>query len=282
MKKAGFLLIIIGCFFTSCSDFFESPLPDYELTFQPKLYVFSVISPNLKTTTVEIKRNQPLSGLSSSRAVYVDNATVKIVAGKDTITLWYDAAYEIYRVSADTLLIKPKATYQLFVTTPDGLKAQSECTVPDTLLKTADLKVYYNNSKDVAGDSSFSALLTFKNLEGEGDFYDVIYEDYNYYSNPATINSVSSWGLFQGKNALGSTLSTKEQTYYPQYRFNKTQRLSFLKLLLTDENYYRYHQTVRDFQRARENPFAEDSPVFSNIKGGLGIFAAFTRKNLSL
>jgi hypothetical protein len=38
---------------------------------------------------------------------------------------------------------------------------------------------------------------------------------------------------------------------------------------------YEYQKSLRNFNRTADNPFAEPSPVYSNIKNGLGIFAAF-------
>ena len=42
-----------------------------------------------------------------------------------------------------------------------------------------------------------------------------------------------------------------------------------------DENFYRYNQSVDRQSNNTENPFAEPSPIHSNINGGLGIFAAY-------
>jgi Domain of unknown function (DUF4249) len=277
------IIVSFSILFMGCKDFFENPLAEYEIGFKPKLYLYSIISPNLKNTTVEVKRNRPITGEASNQNnTIVTNAKVCIFEGKDTMWLWFDNINNIYRISSDTLSIKPNRSYQLFVSTPDGLFAQSACTVPDTLIKSEDIKPYFTSIKESFGDSTFSAQIAFKNLEGEQDFYDVIYQEYNYFTTMPTLNSEDSWGLFQGKNNLGNTLTTKAYTYTPQYLFNRTRKIGYLKVLLTDENYYRYHQTIKDQQKAKENPFAEDSPVFTNIKGGLGIFAAFTQKRILL
>lgn len=144
----------MSIFYMGCSDFFESPLPGYEIGFQPKLYIFSVISPNLKNTSVEIKANKPIVGNNAIRNNgFVIDAKVGIIQNKDTTWLWYDDANTVYRVSSDTLAIKPNMNYKLIVSTPDGLVAQAECTVPDTLLKIEDLKLSYT-SKQEFGDSA--------------------------------------------------------------------------------------------------------------------------------
>jgi hypothetical protein len=51
-------------------------------------------------------------------------------------------------------------------------------------------------------------------------------------------------------------------------------------LFNTDEPYYRYHQSLRNSNN--DNPFAEPAPVYSNITGGLGVFAAYNQSVITL
>jgi len=51
-------------------------------------------------------------------------------------------------------------------------------------------------------------------------------------------------------------------------------------LALTDIHYYNYHRSVFNFDG--ENPFSEPSPVYSNIEGGLGVFAAFNGSTIEV
>jgi hypothetical protein len=48
-------------------------------------------------------------------------------------------------------------------------------------------------------------------------------------------------------------------------------------LLHTDRHYYQYHLSVRGASRSQDNPFAEPTLIYSNVTGGLGIFAAYNR-----
>jgi hypothetical protein len=56
---------------------------------------------------------------------------------------------------------------------------------------------------------------------------------------------------------------------------------AFLKvyLLNTDKSYYDYHRSLGNYDSG-DDPFTEPSPVFSNVNGGLGIFAAYTVDSL--
>jgi hypothetical protein len=51
---------------------------------------------------------------------------------------------------------------------------------------------------------------------------------------------------------------------------------AFLKvyLLNTCKPYYQYHKSLENYNDG-ENPFAEPTPIYSNIEGGLGVFAAY-------
>jgi len=50
-------------------------------------------------------------------------------------------------------------------------------------------------------------------------------------------------------------------------------------LLNTEKSYYLFHKSLADYEDG-ENPFAESSPVYSNISGGSGIFTSYTVDSL--
>lgn len=64
---------------------------------------------------------------------------------------------------------------------------------------------------------------------------------------------------------------------------NNTRTLdsSFFKvyILNTNKEYYDYHESIKKYSGG-DDPFTEVSPVFTNITGGLGIFAAYTIDSL--
>ncbi|NJN33953.1 MAG: DUF4249 domain-containing protein [Saprospiraceae bacterium] len=246
-----------------------------------KLYVYSVISPSQRVVSVEIEKIESVIGLIvPSDSLKVTNATVRIVSGKGTIGLWYDRTNKFYRVSADTLPIKPKLTYTLLVNMPEGLSAKATCTVPDTVLKNEDISIVYSQKvENTTLDTTFLAQATFKNIDGESDYYDLIYDKFLVNNNQSRINFSVSWGLFEGKNNLGKSLVSKLSDYQPQRRRGQSREFSILSVLTTDVNYYRYHKTLLEFQLSKSNPFAESSPIFSNVEGGVGVFAAYIRNS---
>jgi len=52
-------------------------------------------------------------------------------------------------------------------------------------------------------------------------------------------------------------------------------------ILNTNKDYYIYHQSLIKYSGG-DDPFSEVSPVFSNINGGLGIFAGYTVDSIVL
>jgi hypothetical protein len=47
-------------------------------------------------------------------------------------------------------------------------------------------------------------------------------------------------------------------------------------LLITDKDYFQYHNSIKKYTDG-SNPFAEFSPVYSNVQGGVGIFSSYVK-----
>jgi hypothetical protein len=66
-----------------------------------------------------------------------------------------------------------------------------------------------------------------------------------------------------------------------EYTFSPSRDSSLLKIFLyhTEKPYFLYHKSLNEYNDS-ENPFAEATPVYSNITGGLGIFTSYTIDSL--
>lgn len=60
--------------------------------------------------------------------------------------------------------------------------------------------------------------------------------------------------------------------WQPTYPGDSTQELY---VAYTDQTYYDQNTTAAKQWDAADNPFAEPQPVYSNVRGGLGVFAAY-------
>ncbi|MBD0254725.1 MAG: DUF4249 family protein, partial [Cytophagales bacterium] len=77
----------------------------------------------------------------------------------------------------------------------------------------------------------------------------------------------------------GAQFSSPE-TSFPVVRDYHDSVTLYAYLLHTDRAYFEYHRTLR--ANADSNPFAEPVLLYSNVEGGLGVFAAFNRTTLEV
>jgi hypothetical protein len=120
--------------------------------------------------------------------------------------------------------------------------------------------------------------LRFRDIPGKGNFYRI--------SAGTTINMdfynetyFEEIGFERGESFISDKNKEDEYFYlktYEIYQYDSNSSLLYISLLLTDENYYNYHRSIYSYEG--DNPFSEPSPVFTNINGGLGIFAAVNGK----
>lgn len=59
------------------------------------------------------------------------------------------------------------------------------------------------------------------------------------------------------------------------YRFSAGDTVT-ATLYHIDRSFYRFRQSIRDARNANGNPFAQPSAIFSNVQGGVGIFAVLS------
>jgi hypothetical protein len=55
-----------------------------------------------------------------------------------------------------------------------------------------------------------------------------------------------------------------------------------LTITTVSDDYYRYHRTLIEQQAAAGNPLSEPVRVYSNVEGGLGVFAGFTNRTVPI
>jgi hypothetical protein len=53
-------------------------------------------------------------------------------------------------------------------------------------------------------------------------------------------------------------------------------------VLHVDEPYYRYHRSMADQLKAQNNPFFDPILIYTNFKGGAGVFAAYNMAQKTL
>jgi hypothetical protein len=210
-----------------------------------------------------------------------------------------------YTVTASRLAILPDRTYFLTVTTPEGLRAEATCTVP----KRANDAITQVQLDPIQEEliTGFSLSIEWQDAPGEGDYYRIFAKApalllYTRQGpdQPDKIDTLSPYVIqFQqgevymqdvGKDGQkfrvtrGGFVTERSINSAGQY-IQSLERKVRVVLLTTDQAYYQYYQSLQRYEAAngdytktnRDDPFAEPSLMFTNIEGGLGVFAAYQK-----
>ena len=280
--KNYMVLMLAAMLLSSCEEMMitEIEAPPSE----PKLVVFSVISPQDSVIEVKVHKSNPLFSKvtyqwDEDRFPPVIDATVLLSGEGQSITVPYDAEYKAYRIDRSAINIKANGFYELKVMAPDFSQVSAECIIPQQM--PPDIEITGSGMTAESGMDEWYFEFRFKDLPEIGHYYlvttGVLYQE-QYMGEEGEIYVLSA-GFKQG-NSLVSDKSNDGGYFnyriYPISTYFLDSNNVWVSLSLTDENYYKYAQSVYDFQN--ENPFSEPTPVYSNIKGGLGVFAGINSR----
>jgi len=296
----------LNCFFRICFVFLltlwltgcrKEVIDPSLLGAQAKLTVFSFIAPQDTLLTVRVRQSQPFfqAKAQPGSAVTETDATVLISDGTTSVVLAHDRE-GIYTASADKLPVLPGRTYFLTVTTPGGLGAKATCTVP---LRANNAITQTQLEPATSGQfEGYFLSVEWQDAPGEGDYYRIFAEPpvmtYRLPGNDGQTEQTDTVYLpaivfQQGETYIQDTGQDGQFFRVAKGGFttniltsgrNNVQFERKIKVILltTDRAYYQYHQSLQRYQEAKPtNPFVEPSFVFSNIEGGLGVFAAYQK-----
>lgn len=256
----------------------EIALPDEPA----KLVVTSFISPADTLIRVAVSKTITTAEIDTfSIKKQVIDATVTLSDGTNEAVLSHLSEGE-YGVRAELFPIVEGRSYHLQVSTPQGEQVESFCKVP--LAQNHQLEAIIDS---VRNETYLTYELTFKwqDIAGEQHYYGCSAYLINYMANGVS-QQVIDWQQtspfitdFRGDG--GQLISPKgvfsvilrREAQNPVYK----REISAL-LYTTDSHYYKYHQALYSYDDA--NPFTEPSPIYSNIYGGLGVFASYTQQAL--
>lgn len=280
MQKAKAVFILITFFLVACeSQVKRIDMPEVE----SKLVVQCFISPEAPLTEAKVSWSSPIFN-SSTNVQQEPNADVRISDGTISYLLVYDVGRGSYLIDSTLFTVIPGQQYFLTVKAPNGKQVTAMCRVPsisDTMLLSSafDSTVTPQGSKtevtyvldlkirDIANNRNYyraSAAINFENLT-TGSF---ISYDFKFINNNGFINDEEHNGEIM---EFGRAEVTRSYTG----KNNLKGRYIDIYLVDCDENYYKYHYTLSNFDS--DNPFAEPVFIHNNINGGLGCFGAYRR-----
>jgi len=283
MKRTSYTFIVsvlaILTFFSCEKEVNNIKYPEYK----PKLDISGYLSPDNLMTKIIFSMNLRNYG-NQWQFDDMGHPTVTLSDGTNLIVL--DSAQMSYRggIKRSDFPIEEGKTYTLEVTTDKGFNAEASCTVPfrgnfnleiDTTLRKY---IYEDSIVNISVQPDFY----FTDIKGVDNYYMVLCEEIRY--NSDRTQSPYFNPLHVGEKAYFSDKDRDGLRYKLPIESTGLSDMTdscFLKIYLlnTDKVYYDYKKSV-DKYNSGEDPFTEPSPVYSNISGGLGIFAAYTVDSL--
>jgi hypothetical protein len=252
---------------------------------KPDLVVTSFISPQDTALEVRVSKSRPVVGkVISTEESLVRDAIVRIARGSQSVLLTYDQQRRLYRAKASLLPVVAGQTYSLQVTTPDHYAVTGSCTVPSTE-GVAVTELRHNTRKETwwDGNEYEEHTLSFKwqDAPGRENYYHFVleraYEDPQTHFRHRDVLYGEDKTLYSDENKDGLVFSSSANyAILPGQPDPRPADLN-LYLAVTDRAYYLYHQSLQQYQDANGNPFAEPVLVYSNVTGGLGLFAAYNQ-----
>lgn len=251
--------------------------------FKQKLVICSFISPVDTVSYITVSSNRRIFG-----ELNIDetpgNLTGFLSDGSREIRL--DTTKTGFKFLREDMQIEDGKTYTLRVRSDKGLSAEASCTVPFR----RKIKIEVDTFRSVVShpmmpeQKVLMADIFLFDYQGEDNYYRVFGEQkmyYSKYSHSPIINQLDELGEKctndkgrDGKRFLMNTINITDPGVCDSSILN-------FCIFLTDKAYYDYHQSLSNYS-SDENPFTEISPVFSNITGGLGIFAAYTKDSVAI
>ncbi len=266
-------LIVAVAILSGCTKDAEVALPEYK----PTLVIHSYISPQDSGVVVYVNMSKSAYNSNYNDVNNVVNATVKISDGASSATLKFfpsfdKLSYAYYYIDSTMYKIIAGKTYQLEVSTPDGKKATASTKIPSIVpLK----NISYTLVKSQFGDSVYNLNFNFDDPIGQDDYF-------KFGAYVLTIDTVAEellqssgsedFGTYFNSDGKYISESMEAYGYYPLMSPDEIRIMDFRLMHVTRE-YYLYHQSI---QNSGGGPFSEPNVVFTNITGGVGVFAGYS------
>lgn len=277
-KSKYWLHIIVLIALISC----EKEVSDVKLPeFKQKMVINSFISPINTVSNIDITSNRRIYG-ELGIIETLGNLTAFISDNTREIPL--EQISSGFRFKRKDMPIKEGKTYKLRVISDKGISAEASCTVPlyrNLKIETDTFRTVYKDTYDIF-HSYLKMNVSFTDYPGEDNYYRLYCEQDIYKFSEGIFYNISYFGfkneLFNDKGKNG------EKSLITSINIRDINDLdsSYIKvyILNTSKSYYDYQMSLKNYSGNKDDPFAENSPVYTNVTGGLGIFAAYNVDSL--
>jgi hypothetical protein len=268
MKNLYYIILFTPIVLNSCELKKELDFKDY-VSFTPALVVHGFISPN-DCVRVTISKSAP-----------IDNTGYDTHVNDARVTLTENGVYKFdlietepgFFVSPLSFVPDKNFGYQIKVTA-EGLKDATSSV--QFLLEPIEIDTLFIK-KDTGRYQRYELFFKFNDPGKVQNFYhfkqaitDTPLYDYRYSEDLSQI-----YGSTDDKDFNGLTVKYRMRTYYSTYNPNDSILSVFLFNLSPDLHYFL--QSMSEYDYTHGDPlFANPTKIYSNIKGGYGIFASYT------
>lgn len=287
------LIILTGSCIRSVDELSVDALPIDRVT-KPNIICF--ISPQDTVLAAKIAMSEPQIVSSFAPSLVVKDAVVFLSDSTRTIQLIYDDKLNYYRaLPQGRFSIRPGVTYRLTVSMTGNRRVTAEATVPHAVpvSRIALDSVVTRNSANAALTNYTTTIFwnspDKKTAENQTNYYRGWAEIDQAICEEGTgrvlENRLGRPTFFvdreTGRAGVERLMTGSHSLLTAPNTITRTNRIR-VGLLTTDENYYRYHTTLREQFTNQGQYFVEPTVLFSNIAGGYGVFAAYNGAYVTL
>lgn len=263
MKNYSIIIFLLLC--SSCENFWVKE-DELEVNLDPLPVIHSYINPEDTLIRVTLNYAEPTVGFVPEDQEYFDpilNAEINISDHLNDAHFTYKNDYFHYAnyvVHQDSFLIEEGKSYKITVRTPEGKSATCECTIPNSNVNDINLR------KTGEGGGNLYAF-EFIDTPGEKNYYAIAVAQYRW-------DDENAFERYVNLEIISDEIAD-EQKIFSKYH-SMDQYNSRALLLEVDENYYKYHASLKEYYSLRDNPFAEPFTIFNNVEGGFGVMGCYT------
>lgn len=271
-SRSRFVLAFFGSviLFSSCETEADIPLPEVA----PKIVVNCFIGQELEVIKAAVFKSVPVFSNTGDDYTYTSDVQedmyVVISNGSISAELVFNPSTEFYEIDTQLFPLVPGVNYTLTVTAPDGEIVKASTSIPtDTPIVQSSSFDFEQISNDFYGDQT---RVTIKQTLTDPS------ESFNYYRFYYVLQDQFMTGTYVGEdyaddNSLNGNLLYNEFEMTSYYGEDNPILSVKAYVILGSEEYYRFHKTV--YFQSPGDPFSEPSIIYSNVEGGLGVFAGY-------
>ncbi len=274
--------VLLACLFSSC---FDKVVTDVKVpTIDPKLVMFTFLSPEDTVISVTLTMSQPVFSKQGSNSYDpITTAQVKITDSKGNASVvTYDQTSNAYVIDQSVYKINPSETYTVSASY-NGMFVKGSTTVPANIayFTRADVKRLSDTTRP---EQKYTANVAWQDVGGAANYYRVCVEtgDLNLYPDTsiqyANQNGGDRFYTDEGKD--GAELSDIiDYSDYNDFSGTGNNLVQLVYLLNVDKHYFEY--TRRRLNYYGDDPFSEPFPQYSNVEGGLGVISSFRKSKVA-